>query len=432
MSLWVIAVTLSGLSGFWCKPSNSEDGSLCSSYYLMVFARALSGCGEAALNTLSLPFLNKILDEESKGFYVGVYYTAIPVGTALGFIWAGLITDIAGGWEWAFLLEGPIMVPFVILMMFVPVDIAERYVSKRKERAQQISNNTQSQATPIQNVSNTEYESLNDDLSSDIVEGESPPRVKVLTLWNNVLTCLTSPAFILAALGYAVYTGVVSGMSFYGPLFIQGYRPCDARWDFSQDVTDIIFGLIVATAGFGGTILGGYVVDRQMVSSRDESDTHLADDTIDPQVLMKRCKTVTKVLVLELILGEVFAIVMLGLKDPKAFFFAFTLCVSAFFMVTAGINLIIIWSVPVENQPMAMALSVIAIHAFGDVPSPILIGYISDTQTPLFTIAVATLSMLGAILFWGGLYMLPSKRMYSLVSPTPPYERLLAENDNVE
>jgi len=122
----------------------------------------------------------------------------------------------------------------------------------------------------------------------------------------------------------------------------------------------------------------------------------------------------------------------LGLKDPKAFFFAFTLCVSAFFMVTAGINLIIIWSVPVENQPMAMALSVIAIHAFGDVPSPILIGYISDTQTPLFTIAVATLSMLGAILFWGGLYMLPSKRMYSLVSPTPPYERLLAENDNVE
>ena len=54
----------------------------------------------------------------------------------------------------------------------------------------------------------------------------------VPSAWTQIKGCCSSPIFMATCLGYAVYSGVIAGLGFYGPLYIQTNRPCDARWNF--------------------------------------------------------------------------------------------------------------------------------------------------------------------------------------------------------
>ena len=105
---------LSGIPGFMCQEDNG--GSLCAGFYIMIAGRVLSGVGEASTAVVVLPFLDDVLPAARKGLYLAIYFSAIPVGTACGFLWAGILTHMTNGkWQYAFLLEAPIMVPFAVL-----------------------------------------------------------------------------------------------------------------------------------------------------------------------------------------------------------------------------------------------------------------------------------------------------------------------------
>ena len=80
---------------------------------------------------------------------------------------------------------------------------------------------------------------------------------------------------------------------------------------------------------------------------------------------------------------------------------------TAVFMVSAGINMLLMWTVPKSSRPMSSALTTLFIHMFGDVPSPVLIGWLSDTRSPLFTLAACVMSLLFVILFWLIVLVLP-------------------------
>jgi MFS family permease len=77
---------------------------LASNFYWLLVARALVGVGEASFATLSPPFIRDSLrDESAINKVLGVFYTSIPIGAALGYIWGGWMADI-GHWRWAFYL----------------------------------------------------------------------------------------------------------------------------------------------------------------------------------------------------------------------------------------------------------------------------------------------------------------------------------------
>ena len=68
---------------------------------------------------------------------------------------------------------------------------------------------------------------------------------------------------------------------------------------------------------------------------------------------------------------------------------------------TRAVNGVLLWSVPVENRAMSMGFSVLILHAFGDVPSPVIIGYIDDTwKNPRFTMSVTSLWLTVCIGTW--------------------------------
>ena len=82
----------------------------------LILARAVVGIGEASYATISPPYIRDALkDERALNFVMGIFYTAIPVGAAVGYIWGGTIADHFN-WRWAFYLGA---VPGAILGILV-------------------------------------------------------------------------------------------------------------------------------------------------------------------------------------------------------------------------------------------------------------------------------------------------------------------------
>ena len=69
--------------------------------------------------------------------------------------------------------------------------------------------------------------------------------------------------------------------------------------------------------------------------------------------------------------------------DNKALYMI-DLCLgcTCLFTTTTGINLLIMFSVPEVNRPFAIAMNSVFIHALGDVPSPVIVGYLKDMLAP--------------------------------------------------
>jgi MFS transporter, Spinster family, sphingosine-1-phosphate transporter len=74
-------------------------------YRHMFFWRALLGVGEASYGVIAPALLSDLFPVKERGRAMGVYFLALPVGTALGFILGGTIADL-WGWRAVFLVVG--------------------------------------------------------------------------------------------------------------------------------------------------------------------------------------------------------------------------------------------------------------------------------------------------------------------------------------
>jgi len=98
--VWSIAAVLSGLPGLLCDRGSTQ---FCEWYWLTLAARVFSGVGEAGIAVLAVPYIDDRVSSAKKGMHLAAYFMTIPVGTALGFIWGGSITELTGGrWYWAY------------------------------------------------------------------------------------------------------------------------------------------------------------------------------------------------------------------------------------------------------------------------------------------------------------------------------------------
>mmetsp|Transcript_28435 Transcript_28435/g.47770 ORF Transcript_28435/g.47770 Transcript_28435/m.47770 type:complete len:737 (-) Transcript_28435:794-3004(-) len=104
--IWTIAVVMSGLSRY------------ADSYTFLILARMLSGVGEASLQVSIPPWIQQTAPKKETGMWLAIFYTAVPVGTALGYAYSSLMAE-AFGWEWAYFVEGMIMFPLVVFTFFI-------------------------------------------------------------------------------------------------------------------------------------------------------------------------------------------------------------------------------------------------------------------------------------------------------------------------
>jgi MFS family permease len=76
-----------------------------SDYTHLFFWRALLGIGEASYGVLAPALISDLFPVKQRGRAMGLYYLALPVGTALGYMLGGSIAD-ALGWRAVFLVVG--------------------------------------------------------------------------------------------------------------------------------------------------------------------------------------------------------------------------------------------------------------------------------------------------------------------------------------
>ena len=287
---------------------------LARNYAHLFAARALVGVGEAAYVAIAPALLADLFPVAARGRVFAVLNGAIPVGAALGYILGGLIGQHYG-WRAAFFVCGA---PGIALAAAV------LWIKDPPRGAQEGGAGAAPAATQVSGVKGA------------------------LEVYFSLLRRLP---YMLLVLGYAAYTFGLGGLGFWMPTFLEKVRGIPA----AEATTG--FGIIVVVTGVIGTIAGGWLGDYCLKRSRAGYLWFSGAVTL---------------------LAAPVALLALMAPQRHLYYPAVVAAELLLFMSTGPINAEIANMVSPLERASAIALSMFAIHLLGDVPSPPLIGHLSD------------------------------------------------------
>jgi MFS transporter, Spinster family, sphingosine-1-phosphate transporter len=284
----------------------------CAWSFLSLFAfRAVVGIGEAAYGPVSPAILGDYFKKAQRGRVFAIFSSAIPIGSALGYVLGGFIA-VNWGWREAFLVAG---VPGAVL------------------------------AVLIWRLSDPPRGGQDEGFVGGRTGAGNEPILKAYRR----LVC--NRPYALTILGYTAYTFALGGLVVFMPTFLYQLR------GMSLGEATIQFGAAVIVTGFIGTFAGGYLGDYLLKRFN--------------QAYLIVCGVST-------LLAVPFAAIALTSTDKSIYFPAIIVAQLCLFASTGPVNSAIVNLVDPLERASAGALSIFAIHILGDVPSPAIIGWISD------------------------------------------------------
>ena len=296
----------------------------------LVVRHAIVGIGEASYATIAPALIADLFPEHKRGRMLAIFYLAIPVGTACGYMLGGYLGE-HHGWRMPFYVASAPGFLLAALLAMIP--------------------------EPLRGASD---------------------RLATTAERDTMLGLVHNRAFWTATLGMAMMTFALGGMQVWMPTFLSRMR------GIPLDRANLIFGATVAFNGVVATMTGGWLGDR------------LLRRTYTAYYLVS---AVGMAIALPLMLG---AIYLTGRT-----MFPSILIAEFFLLINTGpLNAAVVNSVGAHVRSSAIAVNLVAIHLLGDVPSPPMIGWISD-KTNLqtgFLSAVAAIGISAAILFLGMKY----------------------------
>jgi MFS transporter, Spinster family, sphingosine-1-phosphate transporter len=317
-------------------------------YTELLIRHTLVGIGEATFVTIAPTFVADLFPEEKRGRILGVFYLAIPVGTAAGYLLGGKL-GASHGWRFPFYIAAAPGFLLALAVLFL----------REPERGQ--------------------FDSLKD----------VPPQVVVRTgtainyiwrllvnyvkyLWANLFR---NPAFLSSTLGMAMMTFALGGIQVWMPTFLSRAR------GYSLESANFMFGIVIVIDGILASLAGGWLGDY----------------------LLPRMKGAYYfVSAASMALGVPFMIVALFTRGP---IMLPAIAVAAFFLLlnTSPLNAAVINSVGAHIRATALAVNIFIFHLLGDVPSPTLMGYVADKRSlqAAFVLPVIAMVASSAILFYG-------------------------------
>jgi multidrug resistance protein len=176
-------------------------------YAELLIRHTLVGIGEATFVTIAPTFVADLFPEEKRGRILGIFYLAIPVGTAAGYLLGGNLAPHYG-WRFPFYIAA---VPGFVLALAV-------LFLREPERGQ--------------------FDTQKD----------TPERATVVGLARN-------PAFWTATLGMAMMTFALGGIQVWMPTFLSRAR------GYSLQDANFMFGIIIVVDGILASLAGGWLGD---------------------------------------------------------------------------------------------------------------------------------------------------------------------------
>ena len=295
--------------------------------------RAAVGVGEAAYGTIAPSLIADYFPVDRRGKAFAIFFCAIPVGSALGYVVGGAV-DVRWGWRNAFFIAA------------VPGLLAAALLLKLREPRRGAQEATGKDALPLP---------------------------KLHSLREAYRSLFANRPYLLAVLGYAAYTFALGGLAFWMPSFLERVRGVP-----KQQAT-VQFGAIVIATGFVGTFVGGWLGDRLL--RRNE------------QAYLWLSGVAT-------LLAAPFAWLAFSAKRPALYLGAIAVAEVLIFVSTGPINSAIVNLVAPQIRATAVALSIFLMHVLGDVPSPPLIGWISDRSSLQRAIQIIPIAVIVSGLTW--------------------------------
>jgi hypothetical protein len=225
----------------------------------------------------------------------------------------------------------------------------------------------------------------------DVIETRKLSICNTLLAYTRVFRQL--PMYWLIVFGYAGYIGVFAGIASFGGNVIVALGLLN-----TQDKAALAIGATVSASGVIGSILGGYLVDKKAVTvsapvGGNKGEILIGEMIAEPSNLP--------------VLRHSLKIMVVLVSGATACMFAAAACVQLpgatityFFFFAVGATLLlgqitatqmaIMASVPVSMRPLALGMSLVVIHALGDVPSAPIIGMIEDALSPTYSCDNAT------------------------------------------
>jgi len=190
---------------------------------------------------------------------------------------------------------------------------------------------------------------------------------------------LRNPQYCLTVLGYAAYTFATGGIAAWLPIFVQRAH------GLSGELANRQIGLMLVVTGLVGALGGGWIGDRLLRRHREAYLWLSAVTTL---------------------LAAPLAWIAFTTADITVYLITLFAAELLIFTCTAPINSKLIDMVPPGMRAAAMALCIFIIHLLGDVPSPTLIGRISDRSS----IQQGVLVIPVAVVVSGAIWMLAAWR----------------------
>ncbi|HEY9137552.1 MAG TPA: MFS transporter [Terriglobus sp.] len=195
-----------------------------------------------------------------------------------------------------------------------------------------------------------------------------------------VMDLLKNPAYLTATMGYAMTTFTIGGISAWIPSFLQ------REAGMSAASAGFSVGAITAVTGLLGTALGGWWAQRWLKK--------------DHRALYFVCA-----------IGPALCIpfALLCFFGPRSLMLpALAFAELTLFLANGPVNAAIVNSVSAKVRATALAGQLFLIHFFGDVPSPRIIGFISDHSNLRLGLGASVVALVAsALLQWWGSHFAP-------------------------
>ncbi len=192
---------------------------------------------------------------------------------------------------------------------------------------------------------------------------------------------LHNPAYLTATMGYAMSTFTIGGISAWIPSFLQ------REAGMSASHAGFTVGAITAATGIAGTALGGWWAQRWLKK--------------DHRALYWVCAAGPALCV---------PFALLCFFGPRATMLpALAAAELTLFLGSGPVNAAIVNAVSAKVRSTALAGQLFLIHLFGDVPSPRVIGFVSDRSNLRWGLGVTVLALVASSGFqlWGSRFAPP-------------------------
>jgi MFS family permease len=303
-----------------------------STFASLIIFRVLVGFGEASFGTIAPGWIADLFPPARRNNAVSIFYIAIPVGSAIGYILGSKLAELYG-WRSAFLWAGypGLLLAFTLFLLREPPrGAAETHTA------------------------------------SPVVEKPG---------WRSYLTLLTFPQYRLVVAGYIAQTFAMGAFAFWGPPFLERVH------HMSTAAAGAYFGQSLVVAGLIATLTGGFVATAWQ---------------------KRTGRGYASMLALSALLTAPAAYVAFSATDPVISKIALSASMFLIFLSTGPVNTLILETVPVSMRATAMAGSIFAIHMFGDLWSPPIVGHYSDTWGDLqrATVTILPGALVVSAIFW--------------------------------